>query len=43
MRISEVIRNYRKKENLTQEQVANYLNISTPAVNKWENGHVKLF
>ena len=38
MRISEVIRYYRKKENLTQEQVANYLNISTPAVNKWENG-----
>ena len=38
MRISEVIRNYRKKENLTQEQVANYLNISTPAVNKWEKG-----
>lgn len=38
MTISEVIRNYRKKENLTQEQVANYLNISAPAVNKWENG-----
>jgi putative transcriptional regulator len=38
MRISEVIRNYRKRENLTQEQVANYLNISAPAVNKWENG-----
>lgn len=38
MRISEVIRYYRKKENLTQEQVANYLNISTPAVNKWESG-----
>lgn len=38
MRISEVIRNYRKKEKLTQEQVANYLNISAPAVNKWENG-----
>lgn len=38
MRISEVIRNYRKKEDLTQEQVANYLNISAPAVNKWENG-----
>lgn len=37
MRISEVIRSYRKKENLTQEQVANYLNISAPAVNKWEN------
>lgn len=38
MKISEVIRYYRKKENLTQEQVANYLNISTPAVNKWESG-----
>ncbi|MDQ0148127.1 helix-turn-helix domain-containing protein [Eubacterium multiforme] len=38
MKISEVIRNYRKKENLTQEQVANHLNISAPAVNKWENG-----
>lgn len=38
MRISEVIRNYRKKENLTQEQVANYLSISAPAVNKWESG-----
>lgn len=37
MKISEVIRNYRKKENLTQEQVANYLNISAPAVNKWKN------
>ena len=38
MRIGEVIRKCRKKENLTQEQVANYLNISAPAVNKWENG-----
>ncbi len=38
MRISEVIRTYRKKEDLTQEQIANYLNISAPAVNKWENG-----
>lgn len=38
MKISEIIRSYRKKENLTQEQVANYLNISAPAVNKWENG-----
>ncbi|OOM15824.1 helix-turn-helix domain-containing protein [Clostridium saccharobutylicum] len=38
MRISEVIRYYRKNENLTQEQVANYLNISAPAVNKWEKG-----
>lgn len=36
MKISEIIRYHRKKENLTQEQVANYLNISAPAVNKWE-------
>lgn len=38
MKINEVVRYYRKKENLTQEQVANYLNISASAVNKWENG-----
>lgn len=38
MRINGVIKYYRKRENLTQEQVANYLNISTPAVNKWESG-----
>ena len=35
MKINEVIRYYRKEENLTQEQVANYLNISAPAANKW--------
>lgn len=34
MKISEVIRHYRKKENITQEQVANYLNISAPSANK---------
>lgn len=38
MKISEIVRYYRKRENLTQEQVANYLNISAPAVNKWEKG-----
>ena len=38
MKIGQVIRSYRKKENLTQEQIANYLNVSAPAVNKWENG-----
>lgn len=38
MKIGEVIRYHRKKENLTQEQIANYLNVTPPAVNKWENG-----
>ena len=32
------IKNYRKTAGLTQEQVANYLGVSTPAVNKWEKG-----
>ena len=36
MRIGEQIKNYRKTVGLTQEQVANYLGVSTPAVNKWE-------
>ena len=38
MNIGEVIRKHRKIEGLTQEQIASYLNISTSAVNKWENG-----
>ena len=38
MRIGEQIKNYRKTAGLTQEQVANYLGVSTPAVNKWEKG-----
>ncbi len=39
MKINEVIRKYRKEQNLTQEQVANYLGVTAPAVNKWENGN----
>lgn len=37
MKINEIIRKYRKEQNLTQEQVANYLGVTAPAVNKWEN------
>ncbi len=39
MKIGEQIKNYRKDAGLTQEQVANYLGVSTPAVNKWEKGN----
>lgn len=38
MRIDDTIRKYRKQQNLTQEQIANQLGVSAPAVNKWENG-----
>lgn len=38
MKINEIIRQKRLKKGLTQEQVANYLGVSTPAVNKWEKG-----
>lgn len=38
MKINEAIRMYRKEQNLTQEQIANYLGVTAPAVNKWENG-----
>lgn len=38
MAICEVIRERRKTLGLTQEQVADYLGISAPAVNKWEKG-----
>lgn len=38
MKLNEQIRAHRKEVGLTQEQVANYLGVSTPAVNKWESG-----
>lgn len=38
MKVNECIREYRKKAGLTQEQVANHLGITAPAVNKWEKG-----
>jgi transcriptional regulator with XRE-family HTH domain len=38
MPIHTIIRNKRKELNLTQEQIADYLGVSTPAVNKWEKG-----
>lgn len=36
MQIGAVIRKYRKAKNLTQEELARRLNVSPPAVNKWE-------
>lgn len=36
MNIAEQIRNYRKENGLTQEQVATMLGVTAPAVNKWE-------
>ncbi|HWT77096.1 MAG TPA: helix-turn-helix domain-containing protein [Mobilitalea sp.] len=38
MLINTVIRNKRKELEMTQEQIADYLGVSTPAVNKWEKG-----
>lgn len=39
MQIGEVIREYRKRKNMTQEEMANRLGVTAPAVNKWENGN----
>lgn len=38
MKINQIIRERRKKLLLTQEQVAELLGVSTPAVSKWEKG-----
>lgn len=38
MTIGDIIRKYRKENNMTQEDVAVSLGVSTPAVNKWERG-----
>jgi len=39
MKIGEVIREYRKRKNMTQEEMAHRLGVTAPAVNKWENGN----
>lgn len=39
MKIGDQIKKYRKNAGLTQEQVGNYLGVTTPAVNKWEKGN----
>lgn len=39
MSIGEVIRYYRKSKNMTQEEMAQRLGVTAPAVNKWENGN----
>lgn len=38
MEMKEIIRRKRRECGLTQEQMAEYLGVSTPAVNKWESG-----
>ncbi len=38
MKINQIIREKRKELSLTQEQIAESLGVSTPAVNKWEKG-----
>lgn len=38
MKINEIIREKRKEIGITQEQMAQYLGVSAPAVNKWEKG-----
>ena len=38
MQIGEIIKVKRKEQNLTQEMIATFLGVTTPAVNKWENG-----
>ncbi|MCB4302836.1 helix-turn-helix transcriptional regulator [Clostridioides difficile] len=39
IKIGKVIQNLRKERNLTQEQLAKFIGVSTPAVSKWESGN----
>lgn len=41
MNIGSVIKKYKKEAGYTQEEMANRLGVTTPAVNKWENGNSK--
>ena len=38
MNIGEKIKDLRKKNDLTQEKLADYLNVSYQAISKWECG-----
>ena len=38
MQMKDVIRQKRRERGLTQEQAAERLGVSAPAVNKWESG-----
>lgn len=38
MKINDIIKEKRIVQNLTQAQIATYLGVSTPSVNKWEKG-----
>lgn len=38
LKIGEKIKELRKAQDVTQEKLADYLNISYQAVSKWENG-----
>lgn len=38
MKMNQIIREKRKELSLTQEQIADFLGVSAPAVNKWEKG-----
>lgn len=38
MKIQEIIRQKRLEKGLTQEQLAERLGVTAPAVNKWEKG-----
>ncbi|HFL2484490.1 TPA: helix-turn-helix domain-containing protein [Clostridioides difficile] len=39
IKIGKVIQYLRKERNLTQEQLAKFIGVSTPAVSKWESGN----
>ncbi|HGM3508596.1 TPA: helix-turn-helix domain-containing protein [Clostridioides difficile] len=39
IKIGRVIQTLRKERNLTQEQLAKFIGVSTPAVSKWESGN----
>ena len=38
LKTGQIIKDLRKKQDVTQEKLAAYLNISYQAISKWENG-----
>ena len=41
MKVQEILKKLREKNNLTQEQMANRVNVTRQAVSRWENGETQ--
>ena len=42
MEVKEILKNLRERNNLTQDQMAERINVTRQAVSRWETGHYSI-